>query len=224
MRSLSFLTTRIAPFVLACSACTPRAGTPSPPSPASPVPITSADTTSAANARFTWPVPPKWKEEKIPFPLDFAPALPYRGVEELRFAPGFFDPAAPGFWSYAFVWWIDSGPVVTETSLRDHLQEYFVGLTSAVAKDHFEVDTSKIRVDALRMTGERFEGSIRTIDAFKTRREIALTTHGVVSSCAGHRYVLVSASPRPAGDPIWSDLEAVTAGFHCETSSPPQPR
>ena len=43
----------------------------------------------------------------IPFPLDFAPNLPYRGTEELRFAPGFFDPSAAGSWSYAFVWFVD---------------------------------------------------------------------------------------------------------------------
>src|SRR5262245_24178101 len=40
---------------------------------------------------FDWPVPAGWKHETIPFPLGFAPGLPFHGVEELRFAPGFFD-------------------------------------------------------------------------------------------------------------------------------------
>jgi hypothetical protein len=44
--------------------------------------------------RFAWPAPPGWKSETIPFPLDFAPDIPHRGVEEVRFEPRFFDPAA----------------------------------------------------------------------------------------------------------------------------------
>src|SRR3954469_12003229 len=50
---------------------------------------------------FTWPLPEGWKAETIPFPLDFAPDLRHTGVEELRFSPGFGDPAAPDNWNLA---------------------------------------------------------------------------------------------------------------------------
>jgi hypothetical protein len=39
-----------------------------------------------------WPVPAEWKSEIIPFPLGFAPGLAHRGLEELRFPPGFNNP------------------------------------------------------------------------------------------------------------------------------------
>ena len=44
----------------------------------------------APTAPPVWAVPVGWKAETIPFPLGFAPGLAYRGVEELRFPPGFF--------------------------------------------------------------------------------------------------------------------------------------
>ena len=55
-----------------------------PPAPAQP----PHETTTAAPS-FTWPVPDGWRSETIPFPLEFAPSIPHRGVEEIRFAPGF---------------------------------------------------------------------------------------------------------------------------------------
>src|SRR5690348_7269453 len=58
----------------------------------------------------SWPTPEGWRREVIPFPLDFAPEIGYRGVEELRFAPRFFDPAAPTYWSYAFAWLLEGAP------------------------------------------------------------------------------------------------------------------
>src|SRR5262245_33462421 len=39
----------------------------------------------AVSASFQWPIPEGWQHETIPFPLEFAPDLPYQGVEELRF-------------------------------------------------------------------------------------------------------------------------------------------
>ena len=67
-------------------ACACGSSTPSPP----PEPTTKPPS--------PWPVPTGFRGETIPFPLDFAPGLAHKGVEELRFAPGFVDPAAAGYW------------------------------------------------------------------------------------------------------------------------------
>src|SRR5688500_2734436 len=55
----------------------------------------------AADVPFAWPVPAGWRTETIPFPLGFAPTLPYTGIEELRFAPGMFKAGSDDFWTYA---------------------------------------------------------------------------------------------------------------------------
>lgn len=164
---------------------------------------------------FEWPTPDRWKHETIPFPLEFAPDLPYRGVEELRFAPGFFDPPAPGYWSYAFVWWVEDGPRLERATIEAHLRDYFVGLTRAVAKDRFEPDLARIEVSLRANVEPGLIGTLRTIDAFKTRREIVLTVHATTGACGSRRFLLVTASPRPEGDPMWAALNEVAASFQC---------
>src|SRR5258706_6245682 len=87
---------------------------------------------SAPAAPTKWPVPPRWRTEVIPFPLDFAPSLAHKGVEEIRFPPGFFDPASPDRWSYAFVWRLDDAADLAPAVLGAELKTYFEGLTKAV--------------------------------------------------------------------------------------------
>jgi hypothetical protein len=104
--------TRSACIVILIAACSSKQP---PPAPAAP-----------------WPVPAGWKSETIPFPLDFAPKLAHKGIEELRFAPGFFDPAAPGYWSYAFVWRTENPADLDAAALGAELTAYFRGLIDAV--------------------------------------------------------------------------------------------
>jgi hypothetical protein len=182
-------------------------------SPAAPAPAPAAPT-AAKSASFDWPVPEKWKHETIPFPLDFAPELPYRGTEELRFAPGFFDPNAPGYWSYAFVWFVDSGPAFDTASVSSALKQYFVGLTRAVAKESkkpFEPDLSKIGVHL----DAQMNGTLTTVDAFTTHAPVLLTIKTTKGECGDHRYLLVAASPKPAGDPMWESLGSVASSYKC---------
>ena len=40
---------------------------------------------------FTMPTPEGWRNETIPFPLEFAPNLGYEGIEEIRFSPGMME-------------------------------------------------------------------------------------------------------------------------------------
>src|SRR5438067_9373082 len=76
--------------------------------------------------------PATWRTEVIPFPLDFAPAIAHRGVEELQFPPGFFDPNSPARWSYTFVWRLDDAAPLAPDALAGELTAYFEGLQKAV--------------------------------------------------------------------------------------------
>src|SRR4029079_11384537 len=79
-----------------------------------------------------WSIPAGFRSETIPFPLDFAPGLAHKGAEELRFAPGFFDPAAPGYWSYTFVWRTEDPAAMDAAAVGAELTTYFRGLIDAV--------------------------------------------------------------------------------------------
>src|SRR5215467_12394930 len=93
-----------------------------------------------------WSVPAGFRGETIPFPLDFAPGLGHKGVEELRFAPGVFDPAAPGYWSYAFVWRTDDAAALDAAALGGELTTSFRGLTDAVEQARQIADRDAIVV------------------------------------------------------------------------------
>ena len=175
----------------------------------------------AARPAFTWPIPSGWRGETIRFPLGFAPELPYRGVEELRFAPGFFDAAAPGFWSYAFVWSLEGDPPLTLPQLQADLRVYFVGLARAVAEGKFETHPEGVTVELSEVPGAEpglttFAGTLRVFDAFTTRRELGLAVEGRVFACGDRRVLLLAASPQPADDALWLDLRACMATFRCE--------
>lgn len=180
----------------------------------------------AVSGSFQWPLPQGWKEETIPFPLEFAPELPYQGVEELRFSPGMFKADQEDYWSYAFVWWLDGRPVLDAAELSSSLKRYFTGLCTAVAKDKgHPVDAARFAASVHALAGARkqdhavaaFAGTVDAYDAFVTGKPIVLNVEVWVWDCdrSGKRAALVLASPKPASAPIWSSLCQRRDAFAC---------
>lgn len=170
-----------------------------------------------------WPHPPDWKTETIPFPLDFAPAIRHVGVEELRFAPGFFMPTAPGYFSYAFVWWLKEEQALPAATLAAELNQYYAGLCTAVGKKKFHLDPARYRVElhpeeSTLPTWSALAGQAELYDAFSTGQPLSLRLHAYQRDCprSGYRAVLVLASPQPESAPIWDELRARAASLPCE--------
>jgi hypothetical protein len=174
---------------------------------------------------FSWVVPDGWQAETIPFPLPFAPELAHRGLEELRFMDGFFDPESPRHWSYAFAWWLEDLPS-GETELASELATYFRGLCAAVDDGAHAFDPLRFAASlhaagtATSADGRSFlksEGEIATYDPFKTGRPITLHVRIRRLACdgSGHNVLLVAASPRPSDDPVWAELDAQLDAFRC---------
>ena len=170
---------------------------------------------------FEWPVPEGWNHETIPFPLGFAPDIPFHGVEELRFAPGFFDAASSTYWSYAFVWWLDDPPAFDAAAISPVLREYFAGLASAVGGDKYPMDPEWFRVE-LEPKSEAgrtiLVGRAQNYDAFVTGEKIVLNVVVRQRECprAGRRAITFVLSPKPLGDPVWDDLKACESAFRCD--------
>lgn len=140
----------------------------------------------------SWPVPAGWRAEVIPFPLDFAPALAHRGVEVIRFAPGFFDPAAPGYWSYAFAWRLDDVAALDATALAGELTAYFRGLVAAVDDKHRVADDARAQivahaepVPAAAGAAATFVLTAHVVDAFTTARPVELVGAATRRACTG---------------------------------------
>ncbi|HSB94662.1 MAG TPA: hypothetical protein VLC28_16175, partial [Flavitalea sp.] len=52
-------------------------------------------------------VPREWNVELFALPPDFAYTMNFKGIEDLRFAPGWGDSTRADYWSYAYLWWLD---------------------------------------------------------------------------------------------------------------------
>ena len=168
-------------------------------------------------ASLGWPIAPGWRSEVIPFPLDFAPSIPYRGNEILRFAPKFFDAKAPTYFSYAFAWVLDPSarPALDDRALEKDLVTYFRGLCQAVGGDKFKFDPDHFRArlepTQPRRPGARSSrGDAALYDPFGDGRPLTLSIAVDVFDCpaGGPRVALFTASPAPEGAPIRGELEA----------------
>jgi hypothetical protein len=165
-----------------------------------------------------WEVPEGFRSETIPFPLEFAPSVTHQGVEELRFAPGFFDPAASGYWAYTFAWRTTDPADLDAAALGSELTAYFRGLLTAVDEGKTITDRAAIVAHA-EAAGPRFTLTAHVFDAFKTKLPLDLVGWAERHACGGGavwRFVLA-----PADTSLRPQLEALAAEAACDQPPPP---
>jgi hypothetical protein len=219
MRSLAVVASVVVPVVVSAVPWIVACGPSTAPAPAAPGPSPSPPAPAqAAHPATPWRVPDGFHSETIPFPLDFAPGVAHRGAEELRFAPGFFDAAAPGYWSYAFAWRTEDPAELDAAGLGAELTTYFRGLIDAVDKDKQIADRDAISVRAT-AAGARFTLAAHLYDAFRTRRPIDLAGWAERTACgtgALWRFVLA-----PTASAVRPTLDALAADAACGQPVPP---
>src|SRR3954469_5685789 len=146
--------------------------------------------------------PSDWRKESFDFPLRFAPSIPYQGAEHVAFNPKWdrFDDDA-GFTSV--VLWDGKEVPVEPADIEDHLETYFSGLMSNVARGRKLDAPAKSVVSAhpmARVAGwqQGFGVQIRTFNAFSRGEPLLL--YGEVSqrSCGkGRMQILFALSKSP---------------------------
>jgi hypothetical protein len=172
---------------------------------------------------FHLPTPAGWRTETIPFPLGFAPSLSYAGVEELRFSPEMFSAGKDGFFTYAFVWWLDGEVALTPERLASDLQLYFEGLAKAVEKpERYDAKKAAAKASlkkskATRPTAQGFEGKVSAYDAFRTHARVDLNTRVEVFRCPGRKNTVAVflVSPKAPTHEVWKTLGDIDRGFAC---------
>jgi hypothetical protein len=169
-----------------------------------------------------WPVPVGWRSEVIPFPLEFAPAIPHRGLEDLRFPPGMFDPSSPDYWSYTFAWHTDDAAELDAGALGRELTAYFAGLIAAVdTKERIAAaDRERIAVRATRTGKDRFAITAHVYDAFKTAAAVDLEGTATRRACGTGRALWTFVLARPA-TATRAKLDALAAQSSCVRPAKP---
>ncbi|HYC85381.1 MAG TPA: hypothetical protein VEB86_09175 [Chryseosolibacter sp.] len=162
------------------------------------------------------PVPDGWTTETFPFPISFAPGIPFTGHEELRFAPGWSDTTSVQLWSYCFLWWLDEGSEIDAASLKSYLEEYYSGLVKAnIATSSSSVETKA----AVTPTGDNANPFVATVDIydFISYRPTTLNVNVSMKACPRDAKVgyFFSISPQPKSHPVWNDFQVLWQGFEC---------
>jgi hypothetical protein len=219
----------LASIAAVAAACSPQATPEQDPSREASAP---ADTEATA-LPFEWPTLPGWRSETIPFPLDFAPEIPYAGLEELRFAPGMFTAGSDEFWTYAFVWWLEGDVRFDAETLNAKLVDYYEGLSLAVEdsagfdpKDAVAsaslvekepADARTLAEPGERESARRFHGTISTHEPFVTHTRIDLIVDAEIFRCAkrDHTVGIFLVSPKPVEDGVWRQLSTLNSTFRC---------
>lgn len=162
-----------------------------------------------------WPVPAGWRSEVIPFPLEFAPSISHRGLEDLRFPRGMFDPSSPDYWSYTFTWHTDDAAELDASALGGELTAYFAGLIAAVdTKERIAAaDRERIAVRATPTDKDRFVITAHVYDAFKTAAAVDLEGTATRRACGtGALWTFVLARP---GTATRAKLDELAAQSSC---------
>ena len=183
----------------ACAAPAPRA-------------ISAAAAPSAVR-RYEWQSPHGWRGGTFSIPPAFAADVEFQGREVLRFSPGFYDPDAPGFWNYVFVFLLPRDADVSDANVRAQLIAYFHGLGQNLGP-HADpaLDRATIRASAV---GEGL-ARVSAYDPWQGQ-PVELNVRWSSRPCDGgeRRALLFELSRAPLGQGGWSVLRTEVQALRC---------
>ena len=165
--------------------------------------------------------PATWAFERFPLPPVFAPNIPFRGVEELRFAPGMFKKDSTDYFTYAFVAQLDSTISISQNGVRNYLLNYFTGLCRSTANDRkLGIDTSKITVYIEKKKGLPrseiiYNALLNVFGVFADGAPVKLNMEVKVLRKPADRktYVVFIASPLDKTHDVWEGLYKIQKHF-----------
>lgn len=174
-------------------------------------------------APYHLPIPKHWTIERFLVPPSFAPAIFYKGVEDIRFTPGWSKIESSEYWSYAFLWFLDGKQAFDSKTLENNLTAYYTGLFN-VNTDRSKIDTSqlipvKVSVNLKKtMHGDHktFGGTVKMND-YMTQKPISLNLIIHIKSCEGQNktFVFFELSPKPLTYNVWKNLNQLWLDFKC---------
>ncbi len=157
-------------------------------------------------------------------PIDFAPAIPYKGVEDIRFAPGWGEAGHQNYWSYAFLWLIDGTQEINTGTIDKNLNAYYDGLIGR------NIDKRGIPANMITKTVTRvkklpkpqgkdeatYTGTVSMLD-YMAKKPMVLNCTVHVVKCPGTANTIVfhQLSPQPLTSPTWAKLNELWDSFDC---------
>lgn len=165
-----------------------------------------------------------WGIERFPIPIEFAPKIPYKGVEDVRFTTGWSKADSDEYWSYAFLWYVEGQQVLDSKIIETNLSMYFDGLVNR------NIEKRQLPKELIKKTKANFKklanpegedeatfiGTIQMID-YMGKQPITLQSTVHLRKCPGtdHTIIFHQFSPCERSAPVWSKLDGLWSTFHC---------
>lgn len=177
-------------------------------------------------APYHLPIPKDWTIERFLIPISFAPQISYKGVEDIRFTPGWGKIESEEYWTYAFLWWLDGTPKTDEKIIAANLKAYYTGLIA------INTDSAKAKNERLIPVTTSFKKTVTDIDDLATytgtiemtdymqRKPITLNCIVHLKSCTGENKTILfyELSPKPFTHSNWQSLNQLWSDFKCKKS------
>lgn len=176
-------------------------------------------------APYHLPLPEKWTYERFLIPISFALKIPYSGVEDIRFAPGWANKESDEYWSYSFLWWLDSTVYMNAEIVAKHLKSYYTGLMNVNidAAKHNLQENQLIAGTAFNKTGtaagdqQTFIGVVEMLDYMQVK-PIKLNCIVHIKECLAENKTAVffELSKQSFDHSIWKEMQEIRNGFKCK--------
>jgi hypothetical protein len=174
-------------------------------------------------APYNLSIPKDWTIERFLIPISFAPQISYKGVEDIRFTPGWGNIKSEEYWTYAFLWYLDSSPKTDAKIIAENLKNYYTGLikvntdsTNAASGTLVPVTTSFKKAPTDKGDLETYRGTIEMID-YMQRKPIILNCIVHLKACKEENKTILfyALSPKPFAHSNWVKLNQLWLDFTC---------
>jgi len=171
-------------------------------------------------APYHLPIPEGFTFERFLIPISFAPSINYKGVEDIRFTPGWANIKTDEYWTYAFLWWLDGTVNFDATIIASNLKAYYAGLAKAnnvAAEKQLPVKTTFKQTKTEKGDLKTFTGSIEMVDYMK-QKQITLNAIVHVRTCPEENKtnVFYQLSPKEFSHNNWVGLNKLWLDFKCK--------
>ena len=176
------------------------------------------------DAPYTLGFPKGWDVERFLIPIEFAPQISYKGIEDIRFSPGWSNVKTDGYWTYAFLWYLYDAPKTNAKIVESNLKAYYTGLVGRnivsrkiPANKLVPVKTEVKEVKADKEDVKTFRGTIYMLD-YMEQKPVTLNCIVHLKSCSEQNKTIIfnEISPKPYSDPVWQNLNQLWTDFSCD--------
>jgi hypothetical protein len=175
-------------------------------------------------APYNLPIPKDWGIERFLIPISFAPQIPYKGVEDIRFAPGWGKVNSDEYWTYAFLWYLEGSPQIDASVIAGNLKAYYTGLIEINrSRDSIPAATlSPVLTLFTETTTEKgdlktYTGTIEMTD-YMQHKPIMLNCIAHWKFCPDEKRTILyfALSPKPVTHANWLILNQLWQDFNCK--------